>query len=468
MSRARTSTPPLIRRVVTVVALATAMLSSIAPATVSAQALAPAGDLPSCDFGRTLRDCTLPTWPQDTIDRAPSLFGAIEPGRGVWISDPAGDAPAAGLDILAVGITTIDVMDLSPIRTSGDLLTRGKPNKAVKRGPAVLVRAVLDRPIDDIEAAYSGIFIATDIDGSRTNNAPTAVRKADGPFAGLQDVYSVSYTTTTGKTKLLDSDLAKGWYKGKDLFAASRPAPSTIDVLIRPDALGAGLKVMSYVSGTDGGYDVVSIGPSAIPLDGRIGLAPVCIEGNIAAEPFTVSRLVENGQTLRNIEAPASWYGGASFAVTSDERAAMQALIDARDEDGDGRIMLPSTIALFEDGLVVRQRPDVELAIEDDQVSVAVQLGLTRRGFTILRDVVIGSTDDPVADAFLERIAQALTAVTPPFRSGKKTGPVVGSGWGSCVPALIDAPVVSPALDPDASAGPDVAVGAANDAAADL
>jgi hypothetical protein len=139
--------------------------------------------------------------------------------------------------------------------------------------------------------------------------------------------------------------------------------------------------------------------------------------------------------------------------MTSDERAAMKSLIGARDEDGDGRILLPSTVGLFEDGLVVRQRPDVELSIEGDRLSVALQLGLTRRGFTLLRDVVIESTDDPLADAYLERVVQAFSSVTPPFRSGKKSGPVVGSGWGSCVPALISAPAIAAETDPDASIG---------------
>ena len=402
---------------------------------VAAQTTAPPGQLPPCTAA--MRDCVLPAWPDDEAASLPSVFGAIDEGEGTWIADPAGDVAADGLDILAVGVTRVEVTDAKAVRRSDGLLTRGTSKKAVKRGPVLLVRVVLDRPFDDIAADHSGVHLATDVDGSRNNNAPTAADKADGAFAGMQDVYSLGFANTTGKTKLLTSDLAKGWYKSKDFWAASRAAPAVIDFMVRPEGIGEGLRVVTYVSGEGGGYDAVSIGPSDVPVDGRVGLTPVCIEGTITAEPYTVGRLIENGQTLRDIEAPASWHGGATFALNDDERGLMRSLIETRDADGDGRIGIPATIGLFEEGLVIRQRPEIMFALDENRASMAVELGLTKRGFTILRDVVVESTDDAATDALLERMARSLAVVTPPFRSARRSGPVAGEGAGSCAPSLI-------------------------------
>jgi len=430
--------------------LSLGLLSAVAGVPASAQ------DLPGCEGDRT-SDCILPDW-SDAIQRdIPSLFG--DPVGRVWISAPQGDTAPAGLDILGVGIAEVDIADPEPIRTSDELLKLGKVKKAVSGGPGVLVRIVLDRSVSEIESGHAGVHVATDIDGSRSNNAPTGVKDPGNPFAGTQDIYSLTHATTTGKTRLLGSDLARGWYKDKGPFAASWAAPNVLDVLVSPEAFGDGFRVITFVSGDEGGYDSVSIGPSMIPASGQVGLLPSCVEGSISGQPFTVNRLVENGQTLRNVEAPASWRGGVRFPLDEASRRALEAIVAAADEDGDGQIGLPATVSLFEDGVVIRQRPDLQLVLDGDHAQLALELGLTRRGYNVLRDVELQSTGDEVADAWLERASDALSETMPPFRSTKKAGLVAGEAIGACVPALISAP--APVLEPSAEPGAsDAAVGA--------
>jgi hypothetical protein len=431
------------------IALAALLGAAVGATTVSAQ------DLPSCDGGSTASQCRLPLWPESQLRDAPGLFGTIDAASGSWIDDEIGEVAPGALDITAVGVGSVTIDDAAAIRDSTDLLRLGKPAKAVKGGDGVLLRIVLDRPIDQIEDGHTGVHIATDIDGSRTNNAPTGVGKARGPFAGSQDVYSLTYATTTDKVKLLDSDLSKGWYKDKSPFAASWVAPNVLDVLVRPQALGEGIRIVTFASGPEGGYDSITLGPSAIPVDGRVGLLPACTEAAISTDAFTIGRLVENGQTLRNIEAPASWQGGAAIPIDAESRAAIEKLINAEDTDADGRIGLPATVSLFEDGLVIRQRPEVELALDGDTAQLAVELGLTRRGFNVVRSIKLEPTGNEVADAYLERATRALLDATPPFRSGKRAGPIAGDGIGTCVTALIATPPVvepePPADDQDAA-----------------
>ena len=417
---------------------------------------APVGaqDLPRCDDERTY-DCVLPDWSDAPGRDIPSLFGEVD--GVVWVDDPASEVFPAGLEILGVGLGRVDITDPGPIRDSEGLLKLGKVKKAVRAGPGVLVRIVLDRPPDEVEGGHWGVHVATDIDGSRSNNAPTGVAAPGSPFAGSQDIYSLTWASTTGKTRLLGSDLAKRWYRDKTPFAASWAAPNVLDVLIAPEAFGEGFRVITYVEGDEGGYDSVSIGPAAVPVDGRVGLVPTCIEGSIRAEPFVVRRLVENGQTLRDVEAPASWRGGATLPLDETTRAALAALITASDVDGDGRISLASTVSLFEDGVVIRQRPGIELALDGDRAQLALELGLTRRGYNVLRVFELEPTGDATVDAWLERASDALSQTMPPFVSTRKAGLVAGEGIGSCIPWLELPP--EPAVD--ASAAP-----SAGDAAA--
>jgi len=435
------------RRVVSL-AVSLGLLAGAISMPVSAQ------DLPACDDERS-HDCVLPDW-SDAVQRdIPSLFGEIE--GMVWVDDVQGDTPASGLDILGVGLGRIDDVDRSTVRKSDDLLKLGKIKKAVPSGSALLIRIVLNRGADEVEGDHSSVHVATDVDGSRSNNAPTGVADPTSPFAGFGDVYSLTWASTTDKTKLLQSDLAKGWYKGKDAFAASWAAPNVLDVLIAPKRFGAGFSVITHAAGADGGYDSVSLGPAAIPTDGQVGLIPSCIEGSISGEPFVVSRLVENGQVLRNVKAPASWRGGVTLPVEPEVRDALEAIITAADEDGDGRAVIAANVNLFEDGVVIRQRPDLEISLDDGGARLALELGLTRRGYNVLRDIELESTGDATVDAWLERAADALRVVMPPFRSTKKTGLVAGEGIGSCIPWLTPAP--EPVAD--ATAEP-----AADDAAA--
>jgi hypothetical protein len=407
-------------------------------------------DLPNCDT-ETTSDCALPDWSGSIAEDIASPFGVVD--GVVWYDDARGDSAPGGLDILGVGVGRVEIEDAAAIRESDSLLRVGSRKKAVSSGPHLLVRVVLDRPIDQIEDGHSGLHVATDIDRSRSNNAPAGVGSADNPFNGSQDVYSLTYAATTDSTKLLDTDLSRQWYKGKGPSAAMWAAPDVLDLLIAPKSFGDGFRVMTFVSGAEGGYDIAALGPVAIPSDGRVGVVPVCIEASISTDPFTVGRVVENGQRLRNVIAPASWRGGATFRVDGADRAALDALVAAADDAG-GRVLLPSTVSLFEDGAVVRQRPDIELSLDGDTAQLSVELGLTRRGYNVLRDVELEPTGDAVADAWLERSTDIITEVLPPFRSTKKAGLIVGEGIGACLSAFAAAVVGAPldAAESDAAA----------------
>jgi hypothetical protein len=379
----------------------------------------------------------------------PSLFGEIE--GLVWIEDDEGDAPAGGLDILGVGAGRVRIEDPTPIRTADSLLKLGKAKKAVPAGEAVVVRVVLDGVPSDVPGGHASIHLATDFDGSRTNNVPAGIARPDFPFAGSDNIYSLTWASTTGKTRLLSSDLAKAWYKAKDPFAANWAEPTVLDFLVAPQAIGDGFRVITHAAGSEGGYDIVSYGPAPVPTDGRLGLVPVCHEGSISAVPFTIGRLSESDQTVRNVEAPASWRGGARIPVETAVRPALEAFITGADEDGDGRIGLPTWVNLFEDGLVIRQRPDLEIALDGDQAVLALELGLTRRGYNVLRDLEPGMTGEADLDAWLERATDALRATMPPFRLNKTSGLLVGEGIGACVPWFVPQagaePTASPAVE---------------------
>ena len=181
--------------------------------------------------------------------------------------------------------------DAAALRDLPDLLKLGKAKQAVRPGPNVVVRIVLDRPLDTITEGHASLHVATDRDRSRSNNAPAGVGEGQQPFAGSEDVASVTYATTTGTATLLDSDLASAWYEDDDEFAAAWATPTVLDLLLRPDALGDGVSVVTFTSGTDGGYDTVSLGTGPIPIDGRVGLRPVCLEASLSGDPYLVSRL---------------------------------------------------------------------------------------------------------------------------------------------------------------------------------
>jgi hypothetical protein len=439
MSRVVTISRPSARRAITLALAVGLFVSSAAPALGQ--------DRPTCDDSRTT-DCVLPDWSEAMQRDVPSLFGEID---GVaWVDDERGDAPASGLDILGVGVGRVDIAKPEPIRSSDKLLKLNKAKKAVPSGEAILIRIALDRPPNEVEGGHASIHVATDINGSRSSNVPSGVASPDFPFAGSQDIYSLTWASTTGKTKLLSSDLAQGWYKTKDPFAASWVAPNVLDVLVAPKAFGQGFRVITHTAGNEGGYDIVSYGPAAVPVDGEVGLVPACIEGSIAAVPFVVGRLNENGQTVRNVEAPASWRGGAVVPIADEVRPALEALIAERDEDGDGRIGLPTWVNLFEDGIVIRQRPDLDVALDGDLVLLSVELGLTRRGYNVLRDFEPQATGDAALDAWLERATDALRQTMPPFRSNKKGGLLIGEGIGSCIPWI-----TPPAPVPEASDAPE-------------
>jgi hypothetical protein len=329
----------------------------------------------------------------------------------------------------------VDIADPATIRDLPGLLKAGKQKQAVRPGQNVLVRVVLDGPISAVDGlvdGHAGIHLATDIDRSRSNNAPAAVGRDEQPFAGSEDVYSITYATTTGQTRLLDSDLSRGWYSDDDAFAAAWAAPDVLDILVRPEGIGDGIRVLSFTSGVDGGYDSVDLGTGAIPIDGQVGLRPACLEASISDEPFIISRLRESGQTLRDVEASASWRGGASFALDADTRQTLERALASLDEDGDGVVALDSAVDLFEDGAVMGQRPAVSLTLDGDQLRLSLDLGLTRRGYEVLRAIELESTDDADADAWLDEAADAFLEAMPPFRAGRRGGALSGDGAGSC------------------------------------
>jgi hypothetical protein len=392
-----------------------------------------AQDLPDCDELATASECQLPAWPATAQD-VPSPFGTVQ--GLVWFEDPAGDVPAEGVDLRAMGIGLVDIEDAGPIRDLEGLLKLGKAKEAVRPGQNVLVRVVLERPLAETPAGYTSIHVATDRDRSRSNNAPAGVDAGEQPFAGVEDVVSVAYASTTGQTTLLDSDLASGWYEDGDPFAAAWASPTVLDLLLRPEAVGDGLAAVTYANGRDGGYDTLGLASGLVPLDGAVGLRPACLEAHLSAGPFVVRRLEENGQALRDVDTPASWLGGAALAPDPASLEALRAYVAAADDDADGRVSLQADVNLFEDGQVIGQRPPLWLALADERVQLGLQLGIARRGYEVLRAIDLEATGDPVVDAWLDRAVDAFIEAMPPFRSGRQAGAILGDGVGTCVPAL--------------------------------
>jgi hypothetical protein len=444
MNRVVSPKRPSVWRVVSV-ALSVGLLTSAVSVPAAAQ------ELPLCEGERTT-ECRLPDWSASPAAEVSSLFGEIQ---GVaWLEDPAGDAAEGGLDILGVGVGRVDIGDPGPVRKADGLLKRGKVKQAVSKGRSLIVRVLLDRAPSEVEGGHASVHLATDVDGSRSNNVPAGIARPDHPFAGSENVYSLTWAATTGQTKLLASDLAKAWYKDKTPFAASWAEPTVLDFLVAPEAMGEGLRVITYAAGEGGGYDVASWGPSAVPTDGAVGLVPVCQEGSILAQPFVIGRLNEGGQTVRNVEAQASWRGGARVPLDDAVRSNLEAWIAANDEDGDGRAGLATWVNLFEDGIVLRQRPELEIALDDEEVVFGLELGLTRRGYNVLRDLDPASTGDAELDAWVERATDAMRVNMPPFRLNKQGGLLVGEGIGSCAPWLTPPPEPEPTLAPAGSEAP--------------
>lgn len=397
-----------------------------------------AQELPACDPSTTASECQLPAWPEEALRDIPSPFGTVV--GDVWMADASGDAGPAGLDIGAVGIGRVEVADAGSLRRADTVLRTGRRNQAVRPGSNALVRVILDRPLTEIAEGYAGIHVATDIDRSRTNNAPAGVGRTPQPFAGSEDVYSVTHATTTGLTELHDSDLARGWFRDRDAFAAAWAAPNVIDFLIRPEGLGDELRVVTFTSAPDGGYDIVDLGTGGIPVDGSVGLRPSCVAAAITREPFVVRRLIENGQTLRNVETPASFQAGGAFRVDGATRDALAAAIAAADADDDGRAAIDASVDLFEDGAGIRQRPRLDVALDGDTVQLAFEIGLAKRGFDVLRQLTPASTADAAADTWLAGASDALVEALPPFRVARRGGSLVGD-LASCVPALVEPPL---------------------------
>ena len=134
---------------------------------------------------------------------------------------------------------------------------------------------------------------------------------------------------------------------------------------------------------------------------------------------------------------------------------ALRAWFGDADDDGDGRVALPAEVNLFEDGVVIGQRPDVELSLDGDRLQMALTLGITRRGYEVLRAVELEATGDAAVDAWLAQASDVFVEAMPPFRSGRQAGLLVGEGIGACVPDLITF------AEPDASPGPDASLGGA-------
>ena len=419
-------------------------LSSL-PSTAAAQ---DEGGLPACSTDRTT-DCRLPGWPGSEQRDRPSPFGDVE--GLVWFEDEVGDAPGDGIDILAAGVGRVTIDQPKPIRKADGTLRKGKVKKAVPKGTSLLVRVVVDRAPDTLDARHASIHVATDADGSRSDNAPSIVAEPDFPFAGSQDIYSLTWASTTGETTLQASDLAKGWYKAKTPFAASWATPTVIDFLIKPATFGQGFRVITNAAAADGGYDSLTLGPSPVPVDGRVGLAPACVEGSISQLPYVVPRVVDNKEVVRDVEAPASWQGGAALPLTDENvRSRVAALIAERDADGDGRASLPAWVNLFQNGTVVRQRADLELALDGEAALIATELGLLKRGYNVLRNIELDETGDRAVDAWLGEATDALREAMPPFRVNKRAGLLTGGAIGACIPWL-EAPLEPVPSDPPAA-----------------
>ncbi len=458
MSRVVIPERPSARRAISL-ALSLGLLASAVTTSVAAQ------DLPLCDSGR-VSECVLPAWSGSPVGDVPSLFGEVD---GVsWIEDDRGDAPEDGLDILGVGVGRVSIDEPADVRGADGLLKQGKAKKAVPSGEGILVRVLLDKAPSDVAGGHASVHLATDVDGSRSNNVPAGIARPDYPFAGTENVYSLTWASTTGKTKLHASDLAKAWYKDSTPFAASWAETTVLDFLLAPKSFGDDFRVITHADGEQGGYDTVSWGPADVPTDGTVGLVPVCHEASISAEPFIIGRLKEGGQTVRDVEAQASWRGGARIPVVQDIRPALEAFITANDEDGDGRVGVRTWVNLFEDGIVLRQRPDLEIALDGDEVIMALELGLTRRGYNVLRDFEPASTGDDRLDDWIERATDALRVTMPPFRLNKKSGLLVGEGIGSCVPwiAMPVEPEPEPQPTSEASSLPEDSIAPTEDGAA--
>jgi hypothetical protein len=422
-----------------------AALAGAAGLLASAVGTAPAAaqDLPACRSDAPPSECQLPAWPAAAQEELPSPFGALD--GLVWLEDPAADAPTDVPDLRAVGIGRIDITEAGLLRDLDGLLKLGKVKQAVRPGPNLLVRVVLERPLAETAAGHAGIHVATDRDRSRSNNAPAGVAAGEQPFAGVQDVVSVAYASTTGQTTLLDSDLASGWYGDDDPFAAAWASPTVLDVLLRPEAVGDGVSVVTYANGPDGGYDTLGLVGGLIPLDGAVGLRPGCLEASLTPGPFVVRRLEEGGQVLRDVETPVAWVGGATLVPDAESLDALRAWVASADDDADGLVALRADVNLFDDGEVIGQRPQLWLALQDERVQLGLQLGITRRGYEVLRAVDLEATGQPAVDAWLARAVAAMVEAMPPFRSGRQVGAIVGDGVGSCVPLLADAWVQAPA-----------------------
>jgi hypothetical protein len=444
MSRVVLPVRPSARRAISLL-LSLGLLASVASNPAVAQGL------PACDAQRTT-ECRLPSWSASPVRDVPSLFGEIE---GVaWIEDEPGDAPEGGLDLLGVGIGRVAIDDPAPIRDAQDLLKLGRAKKAVPSGEAILVRVLLERAPEAVTGDHASVHVATDLDGSRSNNVPAGIARPDYPFAGMENIFSLAWASTTGKTRLLSSDLAKAWYKDKTPFAASWAEPTVLDVLVAPKSFGDGFRVVTYAAGSQGGYDDVSWGPVALPTSGTVGLVPVCQEASISVEPFVIGRLNERGQTVRDVEAQASWRGGARIPVEEGDRRAIEAFIEAGDEDGDGHASVPTWVNLFEDGIVLRQRSELEVGLDDDEATLSLELGLTRRGYNVLRDFEPAATGDARLDAWIERASDALRVNMPPFRLNKQGGLLLGEGIGACVPWITPPPEPELEPEPGATAAP--------------
>ena len=197
-------------------------------------------EVPPCDAAEAaVTACRLGGWPAEGPATLPTIFGAPDLAASVWVDDPTGDAPAGGLDVLGVGIARVPVEDAASLRRASDVLRAGNRRQAVRDGEALLIRTVLASAPDAIADGHAGVFVATDVDGVLSNDAPSGVDAPDGPFAGLQEVFSLNVAAGDAPD-LLFSDLSRGWYQGRQAYAAHRPAPEVVDMLVRPESVRRG------------------------------------------------------------------------------------------------------------------------------------------------------------------------------------------------------------------------------------